>query len=185
MGSYVLLERQNLEEMLGKLSQEEDVADSSNGSSQGDGYLVLLSCSSSLFLVFMIMFSCPMLLSTRTPRYYLASAFAFVCCPFRSYRVIFLPHVIIYPHLLPSPPPPFFAFHPSRRHRVLFLFVFFCLWQCLQFFYQYVCVYQKFDQAMYSTVEWTNLSVVMQRYDTHTLSFNSLHKHRLHTILRQ
>ena len=35
MGSYVLLERQNLEEMLGKLSQEEDIADSSNGS-QGD-----------------------------------------------------------------------------------------------------------------------------------------------------
>ena len=33
MGSYVLLERQNLEEMLGKLSQEEDIADSS----QGDG----------------------------------------------------------------------------------------------------------------------------------------------------
>ena len=30
MGSYVLLERQNLEEMLGKLSQEEDIADSSN-----------------------------------------------------------------------------------------------------------------------------------------------------------
>ena len=71
MGSYVLLERQNLEEMLGKLSQEEDVADSSNGSSQGDGYLVLLSCSSSLILVFMIMFPCPMLLSTRTPYFYL------------------------------------------------------------------------------------------------------------------
>ena len=35
MSSYVLLERQNLEEMLGKLSQEEDIADSSNSSSQG------------------------------------------------------------------------------------------------------------------------------------------------------
>ena len=98
MGSYVLLERQNLEEMLGKLSQEEDVADSNNGSSQGDDYLVLLSCSSSLFLVFMIMFPCPMLLSTHTPRY-LAPAFAFVCCPFRNYRVLSLPHYYLFPPL--------------------------------------------------------------------------------------
>ena len=47
MGSYVLLERQNLEEMLGKLSQEEDIADSSNNSGQGQGESIESSSSSS------------------------------------------------------------------------------------------------------------------------------------------